>query len=853
MGVIYRHPGTDVKNFINAFNNKLSKLNPKHKYYILGDININVNTVSSTQSTYSDAYLNMLTSNGTFLLIDKPTRETNTSSSIIDHIITNDNNNILYPCIIRSGLTDHFPVACFVAINSRNLKVSRNSDQPVFIRDKRRFDRDLFSDDLNVSLCELLHLMPLDSPESTNNFFSEFINVVTACIDRHAPLILASRRKRKLIKKPWITKGIYTSIRRKQKLYVSHFLNGSEVHKRFYKTYANKLTKIKTLAKKLYFQNEIVNSRHDMRKFWGVINSLTPYNTKLSYPFSIIVGNSVINTPAEIADEFNKHFCSIGKKLSDEANNLNPPNFNQYLTNRVCSSMFLRHTTVSEIFNLINQLNCNKSCGADGVDVFFVKAGAIVIAPILSILFNACFKFGIFPSNLKVAKIIPVFKSGEKNYVTNYRPISILSYFSKILEKAVYDRTTKFLNDHSVLSPTQYGFRSKFSTEHAVLDIVNTCYDNIEKKKYSGLVLLDLAKAFDMVDYQILLHKLDHYGIRGIVLKFFQSFLENRKQFVSINRFCSTLRDVSFGVPQGSTLGPLLFLLYINDLPNSIDSVPRLFADDTCLLVNSSSLEHLESKLNIEINKVNDWITANKLTLNAKKSNLLVINPKLNSPPIEMNLICPAGYIQSVNKAKYLGIYLDYKLNFFDHIKMVEIKVARSVGILNKLKYVLPKDALQQLYHSLVHSHFIYGISVWGNTFPTYISKLHRLQNKAIRIVTGNNWNENAAPLYKVLKILPLPLLFQFSTAKFAYFHNRLRLPPQFDNYFTLSKCAHSRTTRFSSNNQLIIPLLKSQRTQRSIKYIGAKLWNCIPDYVRKYSFPKFKKEYKIFLLSYGG
>ena len=258
MGVIYRHPGTDVKNFIDAFNNKLSKLNPKHKYYILGDININVNTVSSTQSTYSDAYLNMLTSNGAFLLIDKPTRVTNTSSSIIDHIITNDNNNILYPCIICSGLTDHFPVACFVAINSRNLKASRNSDQPVFIRDKRRFDRDLFSDDLNVSLCELLHLMPLDSPESTNNFFSEFVNVVTACIDRHAPLILASRRKRKLIKKPWITKGIYTSIRRKQKLYVSHFLNGSEVHKRFYKTYANKLTKIKTLAKNCTFKMKLL-------------------------------------------------------------------------------------------------------------------------------------------------------------------------------------------------------------------------------------------------------------------------------------------------------------------------------------------------------------------------------------------------------------------------------------------------------------------------------------------------------------------------------------------------------------------------------------------------------------------
>ena len=200
---------------------------------------------------------------------------------------------------------------------------------------------------------------------------------------------------------------------------------------------------------------------------------------------------------------------------------------------------------------------------------------------------------------------------------------------------------------------------------------------------HSGLVLLDLTEAFDTVDYQILLHKLEHNGIRGIVLQIYQSFLENRKQFVSINNICSTYVMLStLEFPTDQTLGPLLFLLYINDLPNSVNSVPRLFADDTCLLVNLFSLDHLESKLNIEKNKVNDWIIANiRGTLNGKKSNLLVINPKLNFPPTVMNLICPVGSINSVNKAKYLRIYLDYKLNFLD-IKMVTIKVAQSDGIL---------------------------------------------------------------------------------------------------------------------------------------------------------------------------
>ena len=265
-------------------------------------------------------------------------------------------------------------MTCFVARESRNFEkdVCRILEQPIFYRDKSRFNRNLHSNDLNASLEDLLQSIPLDSSKSTNNFFMEFVRVVTTCIDRHAPLTLALRRKHKLIKKLWITKRIFASITRKQKLYVSHFLNGSDEHKRFYKIYANKLTKIKTSAKKLYFQNEIVNSGNDMRKFWVVINSLTPQNAKPNNLSTIIVGNFTIKTPAEIADEFNKHFCSNGNKLSEEANTTNLHGFNQFLSNKVCSSMFLRQTTVSEIFNLINQLNCNKSCGADGVDVFFL-------------------------------------------------------------------------------------------------------------------------------------------------------------------------------------------------------------------------------------------------------------------------------------------------------------------------------------------------------------------------------------------------------------------------------------------------------------------------------------------------
>ena len=244
---------------------------------------------------------------------------------------------------------------------------------------------------------------------------------------------------------------------------------------------------------------------------------------------------------------------------------------------------------------------------------------------------------------LKETKVVPVFKSGDRRKLTNYRTISILSYFSKILEKIVYPRTINFLNSNSVLCPTQYRFRPKQSTVHAILDIVSTCFDNVENKKFTGLLLLDLTKAFDTVQHKKLLAKLNHYGIRGIVNNFFESYLTNRSQAVMIHDNHSLKSNIDIRIPRGSSLGPLLFLLYINDMPNCISSTPRLFADDTCILVMTNTSNELKYSLNYELAKINGWIVANKLTLNAAKSSAKIIKLKLHSPPIEMNLGCVTG------------------------------------------------------------------------------------------------------------------------------------------------------------------------------------------------------------------
>ena len=294
------------------------------------------------------------------------------------------------------------------------------------------------------------------------------------------------------------------------------------------------------------------------------MKTLLPHKPIRVLPKYIHEEGQIIDTPLHIADKFNNHFCRVGKVLAEKVKPSNLNNFQQYLYNRVCSSMFLNPTSAFEIRCIIriNQLNTNKSCGSDGIEAKFIVLASEALSPVfLAILFIACFDFGIFPTCLKTAKVVPVYKVGDNNEVTNYRPISILSIFSKILEKlpVVHTRTLSFLKCHLVLTPTKYGFRPKYSTLQALLDITNSALDNMEKKLYTGLVYLDLTKAFDIVNYSILLYKLEHYGIRGIVNNFFGSFLTNRNQYVTINNTNSSLKSIDIGVLQGSILGPLLY------------------------------------------------------------------------------------------------------------------------------------------------------------------------------------------------------------------------------------------------------------------------------------------------------
>ena len=255
---------------------------------------------------------------------------------------------------------------------------------------------------------------------------------------------------------------------------------------------------------------------------------------------------------------------------------------------------------------------------------------------------------------MKEAKIIPVFKTEDKLLMSNYCPISILSSFSKIFEKCIYKRLFSFFDKHKVLSPNQYGFRSGFNTTLAITDIVTTACENMGNNHYIGLIFLDLKKAFDTVNHNILLSNLNHYGIRGVAHSLLSSYLTKRKQSVTINNYCSTSININNDVPQGSTLGPLLSLIYINDLENSILTNPRLFADDTCICVNADTISNLEYLINSELLRVNNWINANKLILNTLRSKALTIPPKTRQQAPNLEITIDSCQISVVESVKYL-------------------------------------------------------------------------------------------------------------------------------------------------------------------------------------------------------
>lgn len=824
IGAIYKPGRTNHMNFLDQYSTQLEK---RKRGIIFGDFNYDL--LSSDR--YVLNYKNMIKESGYYITNkiehDYCTREANKSKTILDHVCTNIKHQPYHLAIIESCMSDHKQIYFelknyepeplksikYVAINYEKLY---NIIQNISENDK---------EDEYVKLEEKL----LTSVEKSKTIKSKKCNP---------------------IKKDWINKEIIDMIDRRNKLWLEYRNNPTDtkIEEDFF------IIKIKTAQmiqgrKSEYYCKSFRNCQNKPTKMWSLINTLCYNKTTVTAPVKLQTETGVITSVQEICEYFNEFFSTIGKNLANEIPSIYHRH-NVFIGAKSIKSTLtqLTPTSKTELCKIIDNFNCNTSCGIDGISTKVIKCVKDLIIVQLTNCINKCLEIGSFPDNLKLAKVTPIFKSGSKTNPGNYRPISVLPVLSKIFERVLYNRLENYLNSNEILSNKQYGFRKKSNTLSATIDLITELKTNLDKKHIGLGIFIDLKKAFDTVSHTILLKKLENIGITGIALNMYKSYLSNRKQIVKIGNNKSQPKPVTYGVPQGSILGPLLFLIYINSIHEvGLKGNVTLYADDTCLFYFGHSIDAIITDAQNDLNLLHKWFQYNLLTINIAKTNYIIFKTKNKIIPDYNSLKINNVEINRTNHDKYLGLILDCNLNWKPHIDRIKNKLASLTGMLRGISRCFPQKVRYLIYNALVKPHIDYLIEVWGSASKTNLNTIQRAQNKVIKVLFRYNYLTPTDTLYKKTKLLNITQTYIYYTCLLV----RKILTNNIHTQIKFTKKIDIQKMRLRNANNLVLWKVRTKNYgKKNLMYEGAQLYNKLPKDIKNsqsvYTFKRLLKHYLI-------